>query len=55
MRLRVAMQEIMTAKVGIFRTGADLEQAVDELQTLLVAQPQHRACATAPPAPTRSW
>jgi fumarate reductase flavoprotein subunit len=34
--LRVAMQEIMTAKVGIFRTGADLTQAVDELQKLLV-------------------
>ena len=30
------MQEIMTGKVGIFRRGADLEQAVDELQTLLV-------------------
>jgi len=30
------MQEIMTAKVGIFRKGADLEQAVDELQKLLV-------------------
>jgi fumarate reductase flavoprotein subunit len=34
--LRVAMQEIMTAKVGIFRTGTDLAAAVDELQTLLV-------------------
>ncbi len=34
--LRVAMQEIMTAKVGIFRTGADLTAAVDELQALLV-------------------
>ncbi|UCH52483.1 MAG: fumarate reductase flavoprotein subunit, partial [Pseudomonadota bacterium] len=34
--LRVAMQEIMTAKVGIFRRGTDLEQAVDELQKLLV-------------------
>jgi fumarate reductase flavoprotein subunit len=33
--LRVAMQEIMTAKVGIFRTGADLESAVSELQALL--------------------
>ena len=30
------MQEIMTDKVGIFRTGKDLEQAVDELQKLLV-------------------
>jgi fumarate reductase flavoprotein subunit len=34
--LRVAMQEIMTAKVGIFRRGKDLEQAVDELHKLLV-------------------
>jgi fumarate reductase flavoprotein subunit len=34
--LRVAMQEIMTAKVGIFRRGKDLEQAVDQLQALLV-------------------
>ena len=30
------MQEIMTGKVGIFRTGQDLEEAVDELQKLLV-------------------
>jgi fumarate reductase flavoprotein subunit len=34
--LRVAMQEIMTAKVGIFRRGKDLEQAVDALQKLLL-------------------
>ena len=34
--LRVSMQQIMTAKVGIFRRGKDLEQAVDELQALLV-------------------
>jgi fumarate reductase flavoprotein subunit len=33
--LRVAMQQIMTAKVGIFRRGKDLEQAVEELQALL--------------------
>jgi fumarate reductase flavoprotein subunit len=33
--LRVAMQEIMTAKVGIFRRGADLETAVGQLQSLL--------------------
>jgi fumarate reductase flavoprotein subunit len=36
MELRVAMQEIMTSKVGIFRRGRDLEQAVDQLQALLV-------------------
>ncbi|HEX9179920.1 MAG TPA: fumarate reductase flavoprotein subunit, partial [Burkholderiales bacterium] len=35
-RLRVEMQEIMTAQVGIFRTGKDLEQAVDALQKLLL-------------------
>jgi fumarate reductase flavoprotein subunit len=34
--LKAQMQEIMTAKVGIFRNGAALEQAVDELQKLLV-------------------
>src|SRR5580765_8074025 len=34
--IRVAMQQIMTAKVGIFRRGQDLEQAVDELKALLV-------------------
>jgi fumarate reductase flavoprotein subunit len=34
--LRVAMQQIMTGKVGIFRRGKDLEQAVEELQGLLV-------------------
>ena len=33
--LRVAMQQIMTAKVGIFRTGAELASAVAELQALL--------------------
>jgi fumarate reductase flavoprotein subunit len=34
--LRVEMQEIMTAKVGIFRTGDDLASAVEELQALLL-------------------
>jgi fumarate reductase flavoprotein subunit len=34
--LRVGMQEIMTAKVGIFRTGDDLASAVEELQALLL-------------------
>jgi fumarate reductase flavoprotein subunit len=29
------MQDLMTAKVGIFRSGADLQAAVDELQQLL--------------------
>jgi len=33
--LRMAMQQIMTDKVGIFRTGADLAAAVSELQALL--------------------
>ncbi|MBL8305116.1 MAG: fumarate reductase flavoprotein subunit, partial [Rubrivivax sp.] len=33
--LRVAMQAIMTDKVGIFRHGDKLAQAVDELQQLL--------------------
>jgi fumarate reductase flavoprotein subunit len=30
------MQDLMTAKVGIFRRGEDLQAAVDELQQLLV-------------------
>ena len=33
--LRVAMQQVMTAQVGIFRTGADLVSAVAQLQVLL--------------------
>jgi fumarate reductase flavoprotein subunit len=33
--LKLAMQGIMTDKVGIFRTGEALTQAVDELQVLL--------------------
>ena len=34
--LRVAMQTLMTDKVGIFRSGDMLAQAVDELQQLLI-------------------
>jgi fumarate reductase flavoprotein subunit len=34
--LRAEMQQTMTDKVGIFRHGGDLEQAVDRLQRLLV-------------------
>jgi fumarate reductase flavoprotein subunit len=34
--LRGAMQDLMTSKVGIFRTGPDLEGAVAELQELVV-------------------
>ena len=33
--LRAAMQNVMTAKVGIFRTGSELASAVDDLQGLL--------------------
>jgi fumarate reductase flavoprotein subunit len=33
--IRAQMQDIMTSKVGIFRTAKELEQAVDELQALL--------------------
>jgi fumarate reductase flavoprotein subunit len=39
-QLRIEMQEIMTAKVGIFRTGADLRQAVEGLQQLLARSRQ---------------
>jgi len=34
--LRIAMQEIMTEKVGIFRAGGDLQAAVDGLRELYV-------------------
>jgi fumarate reductase flavoprotein subunit len=34
--LRTEMQQLMTDKVGIFRTGADLQLAVDGLQELLL-------------------
>ena len=34
--LKVEMQTLMTEKVGIFRTGENLQQAVDGLQELLV-------------------
>ena len=33
--IKARMQEIMTSRVGIFRTGAELESAVAELQDLL--------------------
>jgi fumarate reductase flavoprotein subunit len=33
--IKAQMQAIMTSKVGIFRTGRDLEQAVNQLQKLL--------------------
>ena len=33
--IKARMQEVMTDKVGIFRSGKDLEQAVDRLQKLL--------------------
>jgi fumarate reductase flavoprotein subunit len=33
--LKQAMQKIMMEKVGIFRTGADLQKAVDELRALV--------------------
>lgn len=35
-KLRRRMEEIMMEKVGIFRNGKDLKEAVDELQELLV-------------------
>jgi fumarate reductase flavoprotein subunit len=34
--LKIEMQQIMTDRVGIFRSGADLEEAVHRLQALLV-------------------
>ena len=34
--IKLEMQEVMTGKVGIFRTGSELDEAVDLLQKLLV-------------------
>ena len=34
--LKIEMQQVMTDRVGIFRSGADLEEAVHRLQALLV-------------------
>jgi fumarate reductase flavoprotein subunit len=34
--IKARMQDLMTAKVGIFRSGPDLQAAVDELQQLLI-------------------
>jgi len=38
--LKIEMQQIMTDKVGIFRTGTDLEEAVHRLQGLLLRSRQ---------------
>ncbi len=46
--LRLAMQEIMTRQVGIFRTGAELRSAVAGLQTLL-ERSRHIGLRTAAP------
>jgi len=46
--IKARMQEIMTDKVGIFRNGKDLEQAVDQLQKLLV---RSRSIGLRSPAP----
>jgi fumarate reductase flavoprotein subunit len=38
--IKVEMQQVMTDRVGIFRTGADLEEAVHRLQALLLRSRQ---------------
>jgi fumarate reductase flavoprotein subunit len=38
--LKIRMQELMMDKVGIFRTGQELQAAVDELQSLLLRSRQ---------------
>ena len=54
--IKARMQEIMTGKVGIFRSGKDLEQAVDELQKLLVRSRNIglQVARTAAPIPSSS-
>jgi fumarate reductase flavoprotein subunit len=46
--IKARMQEIMTGKVGIFRSGKDLERAVEELQKLLVRSRAIGLKSTAP-------
>jgi fumarate reductase flavoprotein subunit len=38
--IKIEMQQVMTDRVGIFRTGADLEEAVHRLQALLLRSRQ---------------
>jgi fumarate reductase flavoprotein subunit len=45
--IKASMQDLMTAKVGIFRRGEDLEAAVEELQTLAEEEPQQSASKNA--------
>ena len=54
-RSRRAMQEIMTAKVGIFRTRRGSRAGRRRAAGAARAQPQHRPALTAPPAPIPSW
>ncbi len=48
--LRIAMQEVMTAKVGIFREGGDLASAVEELRELYVRSRRIVVASRAPGA-----
>lgn len=48
--IRGEMQDLMTAKVGIFRTGRELEEAVDTLQKLLLRSRSIRVRGRAPGA-----
>jgi hypothetical protein len=54
-RAALAMQEIMTAKVGIFRHGESWQSAVDELQQLLRAAAASACACKATAAPTPNW
>ena len=44
--IKQQMQEVMSSKVGIFRTGAELDEAVDALAEAARTQPQHRAACS---------
>ena len=52
--IKQQMQEVMSGKVGIFRTGAELDEAVDALQKLL-ARSRNIGLRAHSPAPTRNW
>ncbi|MES9843593.1 MAG: fumarate reductase flavoprotein subunit, partial [Candidatus Sedimenticola sp. 6PFRAG5] len=48
--LRKRMETVLTQKVGLFRNGTDLEQAVTELQELLQQSSQIKVSSSSPGA-----
>ena len=52
--IKQQMQEVMSGKVGIFRTGAELDEAVDACRSCSRAAATS-GCVRIRPAPTRNW